>query len=187
MTTPNFSLFTDRPRWDDMHSMKRIAVTHEEFLRVGLAAALHVNARTEWDWERWTDYILQRSEVTHVAFEFTTGTGRVGRMDWHAEQLAMLAEGVGRPLHLVVRKSSGNVLSRLVSAFAQTTVLDTTSFIKAVRRQRAVESEQGGVEWESSPTDPDAPVDELLTHNWSVVSRSFDALFEKAAVLHAAE
>ena len=34
VTTPNYSLFTDRPRWDDMHSMKRIAITHEEFLRM---------------------------------------------------------------------------------------------------------------------------------------------------------
>ena len=187
VTTPNFSLFTDRPRWDDLHSMKRIAITHEEFLRVGLAAALHVNARTEWDWERWTNYILQRSEVTHVAFEFTTGAGRVGRMDWHAEQLAKLAEGAGRPLHLVVRKIGGNVLDRLVSAFAQTTVLDTTSFIKTVRRQRALEAGPARLEWESSPTDLDEPVDELLTHNWSLVSRSFDAVFEKATVLHAAE
>ena len=187
VTTPNFSLFTDRPRWDDMHSMKRIAITHEEFLREGLAAALHVNARTEWDWERWTNYILQRSEVTHVAFEFATGAGWVGRMDWHAEQLAKLAEGVGRPLHLVVRKISGNVLPRLVSAFAQTTVLDTTSFIKTVRRQRAVETESGTIEWVSSPTVRNAPVDELLTHNWSVVSQSFDAVFGKATALHAAE
>ena len=187
VTTPNFSLFTDRPRWDDMHSMKRIAITHEEFLQEGLAAALHVNARTEWDWERWTNYILQRSEVTHVAFEFTTGAGRVGRIDWHAEQLAKLAANVGRPLHLVVRKISGNVLGGLVSAFARTTVLDTTSFIKTVRRQRALEAEPGRLEWESSPTVLDAPIDELLTHNWSVVSRSFDAAFGKATVLHAAE
>ena len=187
VTTPNFSLFTDRPRWDDMHSMKRIAITHEEFLREGLAAALHVNARTERDWERWTKYILQRSEVTHVAFEFATGAGWVGRMDWHAEQLAKLAEGVGRPLHLVVRKISGNVLPELVSAFAQTTVLDTTSFIKTVHRQRAIQTESGRIEWESSPTVPNAPVDELLTHNWSVVSRSFDVVFGKATVLLAAE
>ncbi len=187
VTTPNFSLFTDRPRWDDMHSMKRIAITHEEFLRVGLSAALHVNARTEWDWERWTNYILQRSEVTHVAFEFTTGAGRVGRIDWHAEQLAKLAKGVGRPLHLVVRKISGNVLSGLVSAFAQTTVLDTTSFIKTVRRQRALEAGRGRLQWEASPTDLDAPVDELLTHNWSAVSRSFDTVFGKPTVLHAGE
>jgi len=187
VTTPNFSLFTDRPRWDDMHSMKRIAITHEEFLREGVAAALHVNARTERDWERWTKYILQRSEVTHVAFEFTTGAGRAGRMHWHAQQLVKLAYGVGRPLHLVVRKVSGNVLSGLVLAFAQTTVLDTTSFIKTVHRQRAIATESGRTRWQSWPTSPNTPLDELLAYNWAVVSRSFDPVFGKAAVLQAAE
>ena len=187
VTTPNFSLFTDRPRWDDMHSMKRIAITHEEFLREEVVAALHVNARTERDWERWTKYILQRSEVTHVAFDFSTGAGWTGRKDWHAEQLVRLAEGVGRPLHLVVRRTSVDVLFRLVSAFAETTVLDTTSFMKAVHRQRAVETKSGRIEWESSPTEPNAPLDELLKYNWCVVSRSFDSVFGMAAVLHAAE
>ena len=168
-----------------MHSMKRIAITHEEFLREGVAAALHVNARTERDWERWTEYILQRSEVTHVAFEFTTGSGWAERMDWHAEQLAELAQNVGRPLHLVVRKISDDVLAGLVSAFCQTTVIDTTSFMRTVYRQRAIETPSGRINWESSPTVANAPVDELLTHNWSVVSQSFDEVFGVATALQA--
>ena len=187
VTTPNYSLFTDQPRWDDMYSMKRIAITHEEFLREGMPAALHVNARTERDWERWTKYILLRSEVRHVAFEFKTGAGLAGRIDWQAAQLANLAQGVGRPLHLVVRAAGGDILAKLVSSFAETTVLDTTSFIKAVHRQRAVETDTDRIEWETSPTAPNAPVDDLLTHNWSVVSRSFDPVFLKDTVLHAAE
>ena len=187
VTTPNFSLFTDRPRWDDMHSMKRIAITHEEFLREGMAAALHVNARTERDWERWTEYITQRDEVTHVAFEFSTGAGWSGRMNWHAKHLAMLAHDVGRPLHLVVRKISGDILPWLVSAFDRTTVLDTTSFMKTIRRQRAIETASGRIDWESSPTVQNAPLDKLLTHNWSVVSRSFGAVWKNATVRQAVE
>lgn len=187
VTTPNFSMFTDRPRWDDMHSMKRIAITHEEFLREDLPAALHVNARTEQDWERWTEYIVQRSEVTQVAFEFATGAGWADRIGWHADQLARLAVNVGRPLHLVVRGANGNVLPKLAAAFAQSTVLDTNSFVKAIKRQRAIETESGRITWETSPTPPNAPVDELLTHNWSVVRRSFDPAFGNTAVPHAAE
>ena len=80
VTTPNFSLFSDRPRWDDLHSIKRIATTHEEFLQVGVPAALHLNARTERDWQTWTKYVKSRDEVTHVAFEFGTGAGRVDRL-----------------------------------------------------------------------------------------------------------
>ena len=184
VTTPNFSLFTDCPRWDDLYSMKRIAITHEEFLREGLAAALHVNARTERDWERWTTYIMQRSEVTHVAFEFATGAGWAERIDWTAGQLARLAEGVGRSLHLVVRATRGKVLRGLVSAFAQTTVLDTSCFIKTVHRQRAVDADTGKIAWKPCPTASNAPVDELLSYNWSVVSRNFDSVLRKAGALH---
>ena len=187
VTTPNFSLFTNLPRWDDMHSMKRIAITHEEFLREGMPAALHVNARTERDWERWTEYILRRSEVTHVAFEFATGAGWTGRIEWHADQLSRLAECVGRPLHLVVRAANGNILPGLVSAFAETTVLDTTSFIKTVHRQRAVETTLGKIDWETSPTVPNTPVDDLLEHNWSIVRRSYDSVFGIAPIMNSAE
>jgi hypothetical protein len=52
-TTPNYSLFVDRPRWDDLHAMKRIAIVHGEFLEAGMPGALHVNGRTDRDFERW--------------------------------------------------------------------------------------------------------------------------------------
>lgn len=182
VTAPNFSLFTDRPRWDDMHSMKRIAIVHEEFLRAGLPAALHVNARTERDWERWTEYIHRRTEISHVAFEFATGAGRTERTEWHATRLAELAQAVDRSLHLIVRAANGNILPKLVSTFAKTTVLDTTSFLKAVHRQSAIEKDTGMIHWKPSPTVKDAPIDDLLTHNWTVVSRSYDPVFGKAAL-----
>jgi hypothetical protein len=89
VTTPNFSLFIDQPRWDDLHSQKRILIVHEEFLREGLPTALHVNARTDRDWERWRDYIAARPEVTHIAFEFATGAGWASRTAWHSEHLGL--------------------------------------------------------------------------------------------------
>ena len=187
VTTPNFSLFPDQPRWDDMHSMKRIALTHEEFLRAGMPAALHVNARTERDWTRWTEYIHQRREVTHVAFDFNTRAGWAGRIDWQVAQLTTLAHGVGRPLHLVVRAAGRNVLPRLVNAFDGTTVLDTNSLMKAVNRQRAFETPSGKIDWGTSRTAPNDPVDELLAHNWSLVRRSYDSVFDAARRRRAGE
>jgi hypothetical protein len=67
VTTPNYSLFLDRPRWDDLHSIKRIALVHEEFLSEGMPAALHVNGCTETDFGRWGDYVAARPEITHLA------------------------------------------------------------------------------------------------------------------------
>lgn len=178
VTTPNFSLFTDRPRWDDMHSMKRIAITHEEFLREGLPAALHVNARTEHDWERWTEYISSRNEVTHVSFEFGTGAGWTDRRNWHASQLAALAQNVGRTLHLIVRGegTESGILQRLFAAFDETTILETMSFIKTIKRQRATRAVAGRLRWRPYPTEPGDPVDQLLEHNWTLVSEGYDSV-----------
>ena len=167
VTTPNFSLFTDRPRWDDLHSMKRIALVHEEFLSEGLPAALHVNARTDRDWSRWQDYIRARPEVTHIAFEFATGAGYGDRIQWHANHLLRLAKAVDRPLHLVVR-GGGRVMPELMNAFSDITLLETSVFVKTIKRQRAALTAGGRVHWKTSPTDANEPLDTLLAENWHV-------------------
>ena len=136
VTSPNYSLFIDRPRWDDLHAMKRIAITHQEFLHEGIPAALHVNGRTESDFQRWANYLGVRTEITHLAYEFTTGTGRARRQKQHALWLAGLATAIGRPLHLVLRGGL-LVLPILARAFADITVLDTSIFMKTMKRQRA--------------------------------------------------
>ncbi|MDE0420424.1 MAG: DUF4417 domain-containing protein [Gammaproteobacteria bacterium] len=180
VTTPNYSMFTDRPRWDDMHSMKRIALTHQEFVGEGVRAALHVNAITERDWERWTEYVHARSEVKEVAYEFATGAGWAERTDWHIAQLVGLSRNAGRPLHLVVRAAPRNVLGDLAAAFSGMTVLDTSTFIKTVRRQRGRGAALGKIEWQPSPTEDKEALDELLMDNWSVVRCSYDHHREEA-------
>jgi hypothetical protein len=186
VTTPNYSLFIDQPRWDDLHSMKRIALVHEEFLSEGLPAALHVNARTERDWRRWRDYIAARTEVTHIAFEFATGADCGGRIEWHAGELARLAADAGRPLHLVVR-GGGKVLPTFVRAFSGITLLETSAFIKTMHRQRAALTDAGMVSWRQSATKPAETLDALLTENWQVVAASYAGLFgQRVAPLQAA-
>jgi hypothetical protein len=175
VTTPNFSLFTDQPRWDDMHSMKRIAIVHQEFLGEGLPAALHLNARTERDWERWTEYVAGRPEVTHVSFEFATGAGWGERMDWHAFQLAQLADAVGRPLYLILRGGT-KVLGPLAAAFSGVSVLETSTFVKTMKRQRAQLNAKGIIEWTPCPTESAEMLDRLLAQNWRTVSASYAAL-----------
>jgi hypothetical protein len=174
VTTPNYSLFIDQPRWDDLHSMKRIAIVHEEFLSEGLPAALHVNARTERDWSRWAEFIATRSEITHVAFEFGTGAGWARRTEWHTAQLIQLAKAVGRPLHLVVRGGS-KVLPDLASAFGRVTFLDTSVFMKTKSRQRAVVQPSGTVAWEASPTQESETVDKLLAENWRTFAQAYES------------
>jgi hypothetical protein len=167
-TTPNYSLFTDAPRWDDLHAIKRIALVHAEFLAEGLPAALHVNGRTDTDFRRWGDYIAARSEVTHLAYEFATGTGWAGRLEKHAEWLAGLAKAAGRPLALVVR-GGGEVLPALRDAFASVTVLDSSIFMKTMKRQKA-EPAGERMRWRSAPTAKGAPLDALMADNLAAVA-----------------
>jgi hypothetical protein len=162
ITSPNYSLFIDVPRWDDMHAMKRIALVQQEFQSEGLLAALHVNGRTDTDFRRWTEYLLARAEITHLAYEFTTGTGWAGRQELHATWLCELAAGVGRPLSLVLRGGI-EVAGKLAGSFAHVTVLDTTSFFKTMMRKRA--SLNGRLDWLPAPTAAGAPVDKLLAEN----------------------
>lgn len=168
VTTPNYSLFIDRPRWDDLHAIKRIAIIHEEFLREGMPAALHVNGRTESDFRRWAAYLIGRPEITHLAYEFTTGTGWAGRQEQHAQWLTELAGEAGRPLHLVVRGGL-EVLPTLAGAFAGTTVLDTSIFMKTMKRQRAYAKTNAALGWMRSPTERGAPVDRLFADNCQFV------------------
>lgn len=172
VTTPNYSLFTNRPRWDDLHAMKRIALVHQEFLSEGLPAALHVNGRTETDFRRWTDYLIARSEITHLAYEFTTGAGWANRQEQHAAWLTGLAQDVGRPLDLIVRGGPG-VLPTLVSAFNRVTLLETSIFMKTMMRRRAFSVGDGRLSWRQALTPNGAPLDDLFADNFATVNGWF--------------
>ena len=150
VTSPNYSMFTDRPRWDDLHSMKRIAITQEEFARERVTAALHVNARTDRDWDRWKQYIADRPEITHIAFEFATGAGWATRSAWHTQKLTELARAIPRPLHLVIRGGS-RVLPALADAFDECTFLETNVFMKTQHRQRAFVLQTGQISGTAPP------------------------------------
>jgi len=169
VTTPNYSLFLDRPRWDDLHAIKRIALAHQEFLEAGMPAALHVNGRTEMDFRRWAEFISAHPEVIHVAYEFTTGTGRPTRRRQHAVWLSELAAAVGRPLHLLVR-GGVEVLPELCAAFSGVTFLETTAFFKTMMRFRAIKG--WPIHWWPLPTAIGEPLDDLFETNWEITRDS---------------
>ena len=106
--------------------------------------------------------------MTHVAYEFATGTGRAGRKEIHADWLAGLARAVGRPLHLIVRGGL-DVLPVLAEAFAQVSVIETSIFMKTMKRRRAVIDETGILKWEPALTPAGAPLDTLLAENYRIV------------------
>lgn len=164
ITPPNFSVLTDVPRTDNLHAMKRILISTIEMMQAGLPTALHPNARTERDYERWGELIAQRPEIQYLAFEFATGAGRGERLDWHVEQLTALAARVPQPLGLVVRGGM-RALEPLRAAFASVTMIDTDAFAKTCYRQAAHFRPDGKLVWRKHPTLPGAPIDALLQQN----------------------
>ncbi len=57
VTAPNYSLFTDVTRHDNLHNLKRIALTCAEFMAGGIPCALHINGRTDMDYQRLRHYV----------------------------------------------------------------------------------------------------------------------------------
>lgn len=170
ITTPNYSLFGDVPRLDNLFNMKRIALVWSEIQREGMPCALHLNARTDKDFERWVEFLGDHSEITHIAFEFGTGAGARNRIAWHIDHLNALARAVARPLHLVVR-GGGSEIRALRGAFVGITLIDTSPFLKTQQRQRLVLT-GAGLKSVSAPTEKGSPLDDLLDENIAV-SRAF--------------
>lgn len=185
-TAPNYSLFIDQPRWDDLHNIKRIGITYEELLSGGIATALHVNARTEQDWDRWAGFIAGRDEVTDVAFEFATGAGWAGRVEWQTAHLLGLAKAVGRPLRLLVRAAKPATIETLRASFGELIVLDTATYMKTIKRRRAEVGLDGALKWAGYPTPAGSPLDELLDHNWKTVRENYERMFSNHFVDEAA-
>lgn len=166
VTVPNFSLTSNEPRWTDLHAMMRIARCQWEIQNEGLPAALHVNARTEHDYDRWTEFLIARPEITHIAVEFLTGSGRSKRSRWHLEQLLALQAHVGRPLHLVVRGGT-DFLGVLSRAFPNMTVLTSNAFMKTVYRHRLVPIGNSDIGAIPAPTGYGQALDDLWNDNWA--------------------
>lgn len=177
VTTPNFSLMVDRPRWDDLHSMRRIMLAYHELVSEGQAAALHVNGRTRHDFARWSEYVAAHPEVTHIAYEFTTGTKNPERMRQHAVWLIELAEASGRRLALVLR--GGTQVVGLLSQFYDISLIDSSPFEKAQHREVAWIDQDGQRRWKKRLTAPGEPVDALLDENIRVSERWFRSLLPK--------
>lgn len=180
VTTPNFSVMVDRPRWDDLHSIKRIAEVYHELVSEGQATALHVNGRTRHDFSRWAEYVAAHPEVTHLAYEFTTGAKSSERMLQHAEWLTELAKASGRRLGLILR--GGTLVTAQLSAHFDVTFIDSSPFEKAMHRLIASLDENGQRNWLKRPTSTGEPIDALFAENVRISESWFARLHPKVAL-----
>lgn len=169
-TTPNFSLMTDVPRHDNLHAMKRIALVWSQLHDAKVPTALHLNGRTQHDFMRYREFLQHHDEIDAVAFEFTTGTATNERGPFYIEMLSRLAGDLHRPLHLILRGGPrwANALSK---HYGRISVIDTTAFVRTVKRKFAVLRGEQRLSWEHYPTVEGERLDALLSHNLAVVSQ----------------
>jgi hypothetical protein len=178
-TSPNYSLFTDVPRFDDLYNIKKVAKAWQEFGDCGQACALHINARTRRDYERFAEFVAERAEITNVSVEFGTGAGYPTRMPYHRRYLAALGRTAPRSLHLTM-VGGVNAIPMLAAAFNALTFIDTSAFINAVQRQRLYLNNHGKIEKVDVQTEEGAPLDELLRSNIQIMRNRIEKLVTEA-------
>jgi hypothetical protein len=161
VTAPNFSLSVNWPRTGDMAAMKLIARVYEEFVGAGLPATLHTHGRTDTDFAHWARLLQRIEAIDRLSYEFTTGAAYGERRDRHIAWLKGLAGSVARPLHLVVYGDT-TVVQELAPAFATVTLIETSSFFKAIHCQEPAQDERGRRAWRTRPTRRDADLSDFL-------------------------
>lgn len=176
ITTPNFSLVTDLPRQSDFHSMKRIAICWHELATAGHAAALHINGRTDRDYDRWLAFLNDHSEIRIVAFEFTSGA-RGKRGNWHKKQLLDLCQACTHPLSLVYR-GQVKFAYEFSRSFRQVSVLYAKPYTATLNRQLLEFQKGKPLSWTTNVIPKGYPVDELFAKNVTTARRYIDANFE---------
>lgn len=163
VTVPNFSLFANVPREDNLYNMKRIGRCWYELARRGIPTALHPNATTDRDWERWADFLEDHPEIEVLAYEFRTGPANQSRAAWHVRGLLSLCSRVRRPLALCLRGGRRHIRS-LADGFWGITFVSPEPIMKTRFRRRA-EIRSGRLRWVHSRTRPDQPLNDLFKHN----------------------
>jgi hypothetical protein len=156
-------------RQDNLYNIKRIGIAWHELAAQGIPTSLHVNARTNRDWENWTAFIREREEVKCISFEFATGGAICEQGEFYAKNLVKLAETVDRDLRLVIRGGQKYV-GRLYRGFSELVFLDSTTFLKTVFR-RALNWRPGEILTDSRiKTKKGEPLDFLLRRNLQLMN-----------------
>lgn len=173
-TSPNFSLTNEVPRQDNLHAMKRIAWIWHLMQQAGIPTALHINGRTDFDFERWAEFVRKRPAVRAVAFEFQTGAFPALDRERYVARLRTFARLVGRRLHLVLRGPS-SVVHDLRTSFSGVTVINSSAYQRAVHRRQAFVDDVGQIRFEPVATEKRSQVSALFNRNSNIIRLSLEA------------
>jgi hypothetical protein len=167
ITIPNFSFFSDAPRFHHLYNRGRLQACLNELAEAAVPVVPHIHALTSGDLSYWLVWLREHPEVRHVCREFQTGNDE-GAVD----ELARLQDEIGRALHPVI-VGGARFAARLRGRFTHFTIVDSKPFMAALHRERAVDRD-GLVDWEPYSTGTRQEVGLLLKHNIKLYSQSFE-------------
>lgn len=176
-TPPNFSVYNNVPRPENFYNIKRIGLVSYEFLSAGVPTALHINACTDTDYERYTEFLAARTEYEAISFDFITGPGFPSRMPWHIKKLIELRNHLGRQIQLVLRGGT-KALNTLAGAYSNIAIIDSTPLLKALHRQRIIFGNDGTVSGVKYPLPKRTPVDQLFVQNFAAKRSAVNYLMQ---------
>lgn len=160
---PNFSHFLDVPRTDNLFNRKRQLTCLGEMAAAGLNVVPHLNAVMAGDWSFWKDFLGANDSIRQVAVEFQTGNKRGAEGTKAVLRLSRLRDELGRNLHPIVI-GGAQFLTRIASEFDDFTLIDSSPFMKGVKRM-AFDASKAGRAWVVSRTTPGEPIDNLVARN----------------------
>jgi hypothetical protein len=136
----------------------------EYFSNCGIGVILHIHALTRSDWKFWELVLSRHSNVKFVTHEFQTGGQKWNDGVAFLERVAAMQDSLNRPLHMVAI-GGGQFAPVLARLFAQFTIVDSTPFMKTLKRQRLIPRAVRRPAWRRQRTDPGEFLDDLLFHN----------------------
>jgi len=160
---PNFSHFLDVPRTDNLFNRKRQLICLGEMATAGLNPVPHLNAVMPGDWSFWKDYLRSNASIRQVAVEFQTGNKRGAEGTKAVLRLSRLQDQLGRNLHPVLI-GGAQFLTRIACEFDEFTLIDSTPFMKGVKRL-SFDASKAGRAWVEKRTSPGESIDPLIAQN----------------------
>lgn len=168
VTVPNFSFMLDTPRTNALYNLSRIFCLIERMSDSGITTVPHINASTDGDWRKWENVVRSVPNIKMIGMEFQTGLSDRTRGSRFLQRLDRLQQASGRRLHPIAAGGAG-WMRELASISDTFTAIDSTPFMKTVKRQAAIAFTQGGrPHWHTRRTSESEPLDELLLENVEV-------------------
>ncbi len=161
---PNFSMFLDVPRPDNLFNIKRQLICISELSAAGVSVVPHISATMPYDWDNWRAFLNEHIDIQHIAFNFQTGYSKPAEGKKALVNLVQLQQNLGRDLSLIMIGGS-QFLTDATLHFAGLTVIDSIPFMKSMMRRRLVMNGPDKRHWVKHPTSLGTPIDDLLQMN----------------------